>query len=269
MRVFVYQDYKRYLNDYIELLPNGGRGERRRMATHLGCQMSFITHVLSGEKDFNHEQILSLAKYLGLSKPETDYLVHLVSFNRAGTPDLRSYFAEKLQEIRAANENLKVRLRGEGKLKVEEEVIYYSSWIYGAIHMAATIPRLRRLDKLAEALNVDEDFVLEASQRLAQMQLIEMSSREISPGKKHLYLERGSPLLRQMHSSWRNKVIDLLNNDRVEDLHFTQCFTVSAKDLPKVREVFVEAIAKSLEIIRPSREEEMAVLCIDLHKMTK
>lgn len=268
VRIFSYEDYKEFLSDHIDSLPGGGRGERRKMADHLGCQMSFITHVLSGEKHFNLEQIFSLAKYLGLSIPETDYIVQLLSFNRAGTVALKEYYRQKLKELRKSSENLKTRLQGEGKLQFEDEVVYYSNWIYGAIHMAATVPKLARLDDLSEALKLDKEFVLEAAQKLEQMQLIRLSAKEIKPGKMHLYLERGSPLLRQMHSAWRNKMIDLLNTDTLEDLHFTNCFSIAERDLPKVREIFVQAIANSLGIIRPSKEEALAVICLDLQRLT-
>ncbi|HWU43627.1 MAG TPA: DUF4423 domain-containing protein, partial [Bdellovibrio sp.] len=81
-----------------------------------------------------------------------------------------------------------------------------------------------------------------------------------------LHLEIDSPLISKHHSNWRIKSLQTFN-DYPENLHYTVAFSVAKEDLPKVRERLTRAIEECAEIIRPSKEEDLACLCIDLFQI--
>jgi len=267
IRIYNYVDYKDFIRDWIHSLANKGRGERKKIATQLNCQMSFVTHVLSGDKDFNHEQIMIIGRHFCLSDAETDYLLCLLSFNRSGTQELKKYYRKNLESIRLKNEKLKTRLKGESSLKFEDEVMYYSNWIFAAVHMGSTISRIQDFEKMAEVLKIDKSELLPVVQKLNQMGLINFRDRQIRPGNTRLYLDGHSPLIQHMHSSWRNKIIGLLSRDNTRNLHYTNCFSVSKKDFVRVKEILVQTIAATREVIGPSPEESLAVITMDLHDL--
>ena len=51
------------------------------------------------------------------------------------------------------------------------------------------------------------------------------------------------------------------------DLHYSLCFSASQKDLPILREKILEAIEDCLKVIRPSKEEKLGLLCLDLQEL--
>lgn len=83
---------------------------------------------------------LKIARYFRLSEAETDCILLLISFNRAGDTELREHYEKKLLHLREDNETLKARLKGSENIELEDQVLYYSSWLYSVVHIAATIP---------------------------------------------------------------------------------------------------------------------------------
>ena len=96
MSIYIFSDYRAYLRDYIQKLPKKGRGEVGQIARYLRIHSSLISQILSGSKDFSHEQAQDLTSYLGLNTLETDYFILLVQHSKAGTKKLKDYLKNKL-----------------------------------------------------------------------------------------------------------------------------------------------------------------------------
>jgi len=54
---------------------------------------------------------------------------------------------------------------------------------------------------------------------------------------------------------------------RPEDYHYSGVVTLSQEDMGAVREILVKALQKSVEVIKPSREEKLCVLAMDFFEL--
>jgi hypothetical protein len=102
---------------------------------------------------------------------------------------------------------------------------------------------------------------------LSSKGLVIFENGRVIPGKSHIYLSKESPLVKQHHMIWRSKVMHDLNQMKESDLNYSLCFSVSQKDWPIIKEKMLEAINDCLKVIRPSPEEKLGVLCVDLKEI--
>lgn len=267
INIYEYLDYLRFIHDFSESLPNKGRGFRKLMATKLDCQMSFITHVLNGEKDFSVEQLFKLCELFNLNKEERDYFINLHAYNRAGTSDLKKYYLSKLEEQKEQYYLLQQRLTESQVLSVVDQTIYYSDWLYSAVHMAATVPELQNITKLKEHFHLDSDSLMKVVDFLAKKGLIKFDGQTLTPGHTNIFIQKRSPILDQYHRSWRIKLMQNLKDQTASDVHYTLCFTAAEIDFPLIRQTVVKAIEECMKIIEPAKEEKIGVLCIDLREI--
>lgn len=265
--IFEYLDYRKFLSDLIKSRPNQGRGERKNLAKVLNCQMAFLTHVFNGEKDFGHENMFKIAEYFHLNVDEQEYLLMMLSYNRAGTNELKSFYKSKLLLKKEQYNLLKNRLQENQNLGIEDQARYYSHWLYGAVHMAATVPKLQSVTKISEYFDVKETDLKDILEFLAAKGLIILESGKVLPGNAHLYVPSDSPLVNQNHTIWRMKALNDLKTNKSDDLHYSLCFSASEKDWPILREKMLEAINDCLKVIRPSKEEKLGLLCVDFQEV--
>lgn len=267
VNIFEYLDYRKFIGDIIESRPSKGYGERKKLAEALNCQMAFITHVLNSEKDFNHEQILKVATYFALSESEREYLIDLLSFNRAGTKELKDIYRQRMREKQDGQLDLKNRFKETSSLNLEDQAKYYSHWLYGAVHVASSIPGLQSVPALANYFNIDESELLPILEFLASKGIVLLEGGQVRVGNTRLYVAKDSPLANQHHSIWRLKALHDLNSTDPQDFHYSLCFSVAKKDWPIIREKLVSAIDDCLKTIRPSKDEKMGLICVDFQKV--
>ena len=265
--IFQYLDYRALVLDLIKLRPSGGRGERKKLATALGCQMAFVTHFLNGAKDISAEQAIKIAKYFSFKASELEYFVELVAYSRAGSAELREFYLQQLKKMQRQFESLQSRLDEDQSLSLNDQAKYYSHWLYSAIHMAATIPELQSVTALARHFHLPDTDLIPVIEFLSGKGLVKFEMGNVRPGKKHIYISSDSPFVQHHHMIWRTRLLQdnrLANSD---DLQYSLCFTASEKDWPAIREVLVRSISDCLQTIRPSPEEKLGALCIDLRSL--
>lgn len=260
--IYDYRDYKKYLNDLIDA--NGSRGKRKLLAEFIGCQVSHISGVLGGETHFNFEQAEAAARFFGLSAKETEFFLLMVQFVRAGTPSLKKFCGKLLDEHQEKMSALKARLKMPDSLSGSDEIRYYSSWIYAAIHVLLSIPEFQTRDALAKKLNLPLASIDEALSFLETTGLCKKEGFKFLLLRPLLHLDKNSPLISKHHTNWRLRSIISLDQRSQEDLHYSSVFTLAAKDFPIVREILSKALAEALQLITASDEEDAAVISLDL-----
>src|SRR4051812_15387235 len=97
--VYDYDNYKNYLNKWIELTPNKGRGQRIKLAGAIRCQTPFITHVLTGSYHFSTEQAEACTRWLGLNPTDAEYFVLLVLKQRSSNKETQFFFNQQIQRL--------------------------------------------------------------------------------------------------------------------------------------------------------------------------
>lgn len=267
VKVFQYLDYLKYIEDYSLSLPQKGRGFRKLMADQLGCQMSFITHVMSGQKDFSSEQLFKLAEIFHLNDEEKDYFMHLHAYNRAGTSELKKYYLAKLKLLKQEYSSLQNSFKETQELSIEDQAIYYSDWLYSAIQVAATVPDLQNITTLKNYFHLNHKALTKIVDFLSKKGFITFDGQKIGPGKTSIYFGNKSELVHQFHRNWRIKLADDLQNRRDIDFHYSLCFSAAEKDFPIIKETIVRAVEECMKIITPSKEEKLGVMCFDFKEL--
>src|SRR5690606_26718726 len=74
-------------------------------------------------------------KYLAHTEIETDYFALMVQYERAGTTELKKYIEKKIEALRLEALKLSKRISHEKKLSDNQRSIFYSSWLYSAVHL--------------------------------------------------------------------------------------------------------------------------------------
>lgn len=264
--IFEYRDYKKYLLDQINSCDES-RGKRKELAEYINCQVSHITNVLSGTGHFNQEQAEAAARFFGLLPNETEFLLTLINYNRAGTDSLKKFYEKILNDRQENFLNLKNRLKIQTSIPEHDEIKYYSSWHFGAAHVLLSIPEFQTRESLANKMELPISRVDEILNFLVDSRLCYKENNKFKISQPLLHLDKKSSLISKHHINWRMKSIQSLDSVEDADMHYSSVFTLSKKDLPKVKEILSKSLSEALQVIKKSPEEEAAVICLDLFKI--
>jgi uncharacterized protein (TIGR02147 family) len=266
--VFEYSHYKTYLRDRT-----GARGSKlgvkSALARTMGCQPTYLSQVLHDHAHLSLEQAEKVNEFFGHNKEESDFFLLLVQKERAGTPSLAAYFQEHLNEILRRRLILSKRLGEKVVLNEQNQSVYYSSWIYAAIHIALTIPKLRTREAIGTFLKLPLKKVSSALDFLCSVGLARAQGSSYSVGETQVRLSSGSYNLIRHHSNWRTQALEALDREELADLHYSGVISLSREDVIKVKNILLEAISQSQNVVRDSKEEELYAVALDFFTLRK
>jgi uncharacterized protein (TIGR02147 family) len=265
--IYEYSDYRHLIQDLIRSYPARGRGIQAKMAKALGCQPPFITHVLAERSHLSQEQALGAAKFFGLDKEGTKFLICLLNYNRAGTSELRSYWQSHIVDQKLQQRQLSKQLKIKERLSIDDQMTYYSSWLFGAVHIALTVPALRTTRSVANYLNVSRESVEHVLHFLVQSGLVKSNGRDYEPTQTLLHLPKGSPALVSHHTNWRHRAIDSFLSERESDLHYSGVFSCARSDIPRLQKMLLALLSDFSDRVKPSPEEEVVAINLDLFRL--
>lgn len=267
--IFDFKDYKGYLRTHIAAQPRAGRGVRIALAAHMGSPVSHISQVLSGDSHFSMEQAESTNEFLGHTSEEANFFLLLVQFARAGTPLLRKRLNSQIQQILEKRLVLKDRLGVKQTISKEDQSTFYSSWIYGAIHVMLTIPKFQNKETISQHLGISLKRTGEILEFLVSIGLaVPKAGGKFDVGTSRIHLGSDSPLISKFHTNWRSKAIQSFDRDDAEDnLHYSSAITISEADFMKIKGQLVKAIEEIKAVIRDSPAESVHCFSIDLFRV--
>lgn len=264
MDLFEHRDYKVFLNDLSKVRR---RGFKKSLAEAGRCQTAYVTHVLGGNAHFTLEQAEGISRFLGHSKLEARYFLMLVEHARAATPELRSALAELLDEYRERFYSLKERVGIKESLSREDQMTYYSSWIYAAIHVMTSIPKLQTREAIARLLRIPAARVNQSIDFLLRAGLIEDRNGRLHMSARQIHLEKESPLISKHHANWRMQAIRSLEAEAPNDVHYSSVFTLTRDAAERVRAILTQAISDSVAVIKDAKEERACAMTIDFFEV--
>jgi len=261
--VFDHKDYRVYLN--AELKSSKIRGVRTRLADMLGCQLAFVSRVLSGDADLSQEHAITAAEFLNLTDDESDFFLLLHLLSRAGSHKLKSHYQNKINAIQSKRRLISERIQTSApEIGAEDRAIYYSTWQYSAIHVMALVPYFQTRQTLSEHLKIPLIKLNTYIEFLQRVGLIKISGNSILPGEKRIHLPWDSPFTQSHHVNWRMRAIDSLDRQSTEDVHYSGPLCFSKEDGKIIREKILELLSDVEAIVKPSKEETVSCLLIDL-----
>jgi uncharacterized protein (TIGR02147 family) len=236
---------------------------RRQLAISIGCQLAYISLVLGGNRDFSIEQAEACTRFLGLGKDETEYFIWLVERERAGTQGSRNFFDQLLEQKRAQYLQFKKRVAISHELDDVDKAIYYSDYLYAAIHMAITVPSLRTPQAISRRLGESLERVIEILDFLKTRQLIREEKGALLPTSQHIFIDRSSPFVGQHHRNWRMQAIRSASRRDPKNLHLSLAVTMSERDAALLRNRIAEFIEEISTVIKASPEEKLMSFGVD------
>lgn len=264
--LFEFKDYRAYLK---AALPTSGkeRGSRVRLADALGVQKGFVSSVLHGNAGLSLEQALKTSSFLSHSPEEREYFLLLVQFARAGSKDLSDYFETKLTEFQKRRNEIRERIQTKKSLSEPDQVRYYSSWHYTAVHMCLMIPQLRTPQAIAAYLHVPLPVVSRVLEFLVETGLAAQIGGKYSAGATRIHLPSESPLVARHHANWRMEAIRSTDRDAKGDLHYSSVMSISKDAAEQIRKILLNSIQAMEPIIRDAKDEGVYVLTTDLFEL--
>ncbi len=262
--VFEFQSYKEIMKAKFE----ERRGQLSRAAEALNCQVSFLSRVLKTEAHLTLDQAFMVSKFWKFNPEEQDYFQSLVEFERDAEPQYREHLKLRIDKQKQNNESLQKRTRKENFPIAEQQAMYFSTWLWSAIHFLSAIPEYQSSKKMAVRLGVSESIIIDNLKKLELFKLVSSGSHnqwKYASGQFHL--PKHSPFVVQHHQNWRNKAIMDAQNFSSEGLHYTTVLTLSKKDVEKIKNLLLSFISDTVEISNPSSPEEAVVLNCDFFKV--
>lgn len=263
LSVYEYSDYKKYVLDWIERAPNGGRGQRKALAEAIGCQTPFITHVLSSTYHFSPEQAEACARWMGLNDKDIEFFIFLVLRQRAATKTLERVFTKQISRRKEQRAVLKKRVGIRETLTLEDQVTYYSDWTYAAFHMAVLNPELRTLESLQSWFRLPRNRVVRTVDFLISRGLVAQNGNSFKALTPVLYLDPASPLITAHHSHWRTRALEAIKANPSAGMHYSGVISLSTQDYEDVREKLAQLLEQVANKVRDSKDEKLACLNFD------
>lgn len=267
--IFDYRDYKAYLQAYIDSKPKGGRGVRLALANHIGSPVSHISQIFNGKSQLSLEQAEGVNEFVGHTDDEAQFFLLLVQKGRAGTPALKKRLDLQIQQIIERRLLLKDRLGVKQPLTKEAQATFYSSWLYGAIHVMLTIPKFQNKESISKHLGLSVKRVNEILQFLVSVGLaVQKENGRFDVGTARIHLGSESDLISKFHTNWRMKAIQSLESENANlDLHYSSAVTISEADFLKIKSLLVKSIEETKTIIKDSPAESVFSFCIDMFRI--
>jgi|GEM_PF-717265 len=264
--IYGYIDYREYLN--WRFSKAGGdqtnkRGSRRLAAEFLRCQPSFVSQVLNGKNDLSLEHAYRLNEFLGHSPNESQYFMAQVMHGKAGSKELEAFFYEQLEKLRQGAMQVSNVLR---KVELNEAGIvrYYSDWNHIAIHLLVSMKQFQNKKKLQEKLKLSDDEMTNALKFLESVQLIRVSKDSIQTGEANIHLKKTSPYAYFASQQLRLSALRKLNLAKDQNLHYGTHFTISKKNLLRVRKKMLDFIGELSREIESSDPDTLCTLVFDM-----
>ncbi len=262
--VFEFGSYKKLMASL--LLGEGQRGQLSRAAETLNCQPSFLSRVMNSEIHLTVDHAFMLTRFWKFDSEERDYFQTLVEHERASMPDYKSHLALKLTELKQNHESLQRRTQKDDFPLAEKEAIYFSSWVWSAIHFLVCIPEFQSSRNLASRLGLHESMVLNYLRQLKNFGLIKESKNRWEYLGGQFHLPKHSPFVVNHHQNWRSRAVLDSQNPVNQSIHYTTVLTLSKTDFERLKDLLLEFISESENIAKPSDSEESVVLTCDLFK---
>jgi len=266
--VFDFKDYRAFLQ---EALPVEGpnRGARNRLAEALNCQKGFVSQVLGGRSHFSLEHGMRICRFLKLDPQEEEFFVLLLHHGRAGSKELESFYERKLADILERRKEIKERIRSNSELSEAEQMTYYSSWHYTAVHMCLFLKRARTRTAIAEFLGVSPQIVARVLEFLLSVGIARQEGDEFISGPTRFHVSKDSPFVSRHHTNWRMRAIHSLDEPGKQDLHYSLIMSVSDEAAGQIREILLKGIQDVEPVLQAAEDKTVYALNIDLFALEK
>lgn len=267
MKVFEINNYKTIIRHYMEL--KGGKALSRKLAEFVGIHPSFVSQVLTGNKDFSEEQIYPVCEFLGIPNLESQYVWVLLQIERAGSQKLKNHYQKIRDQISKEATNLEKHIQHRQELSETDRTRFYSTWMYSAMHIMTTLDKTVRFDDITQKFDLSQEQIRDMLDFLISCHLVVEDNGVFKNGKSLTHLSKNSPHVIKHHTNWRLKAIQASETLTENELMYSVNFSISKKDFKEIRAEMLTMIQGLLKKIEPSPAEDIAQFNLDLFWIKK
>lgn len=263
MDVFSYQNYKTFLRDF--LAKNKHKGLISQIAEVCGCDRTYISQVLKGKAELIPDHMIRLTHFLKMSDLECDYLLHLLLKDRATSLQSKNLFESKVAKDKESATEISKRVKDKNDsdeiISEELKTLYYSNFLTPIIHTLTSIENFQTIEAIAKKLHCSEAMVVQSLHLLEEIKLVVRKKDKFLHSGKNIYLKRDTAQIFSLHLHPRLEAVKRSHNR--EDIHFTNVFTISKRDLDKVKSQILQMIEDQRNTVHASGAEVACVFCCD------
>ena len=263
--IYSYSSYRDYLKSRFPA-SGEGRGQRTKLAQHIGCQPSFISLVLSSKAHLNEDMAFGCCDFLKLAPEDVRFFLILFHFEKAGTQKLRFHYQEQIRRIRQKRAEVRSRVATDIEVDFTKQMRFFSEWLYIAIFTVVQIPEYREEKTMAEKLHLSEDIVRKSVSWMIDEGFLKREKNVLVATSQRIHLSGDSPFIDQHHRNWRNEAVRSLNRKTEADLHYSGALSLSQSDYFRVRDLLLQSISNIESILKPSKDEELIGIGLDLFR---
>ena len=268
--IFESSNYRTYLKERLEL--RGKRsGFKAELAHHMGVQTAYLSQVLHEKTHLSAEQAILVTTFFSLSALETEYFLALIHFERAGNPELKSHYQKKLKTLKEEHleksKLLTIHRKSSALLTRDDQIRYYSSWVYAAVHVATSIPTLATIEALVMALRVPRTEIESVVEFLKEVGLVVEKKDKLAIGPTMIHLPDESYFISKQHTNWRLQTLRAIEANQSKNLHYSGVFSMSQQDFEKLKKRIRVVIEENLKDILQSPEEILVCSTFDFFQL--
>lgn len=263
--VFEFDSYKKFMS--YKLLGQQQRGQLTSAAKALGCQRSYLSRVISDKLQITSDHAFNLARFWHLQPDERNYFQTLVELERSSDRHYQDFLKKQLIELKKRHESIQERTNRTDLKNQFNDLNYFSSWIYSAIHFLTCIPDFQTVPAIASRLNLSEMVVLNYLTQLEEHNCVEKNGNSWIYKSGEFHIPKNSPLVVLHHQNWRFKAVLDTHNFDSNGVHYTGVHTLSKSDFQRLKELLLNFISEAATITGPSKPEEAIAMTLDLFSL--
>lgn len=260
MDILNYLSYKAFLSD---LCSKSGY-KVSDLAKMAGCNRSYFSQMLSGKVNLTPDHIINLSEEIGLSELEKEYLLTICLLERAALSKSRHILELKIERIKKKILNLSKKIKAsESTIELSEEnkVDYYSNWLMGQVHIMTSISEFQTPESIAQKLNLKTSSIKKILNKLTEMKLVTKKNNLYFHQSGNLHISQESGLIQINHFNWRMRALHHISDN--EGIHYSSTFSVSKKDISKMKKHLLDFINDQRNLIGNSGSEEIYCFTCD------
>lgn len=263
--IFEYKSYRQYLKDRLE--SEGLKsGLKRRASEFLQVHTTFISQVTLNKADLSLDQAEKINLFFKHNDDEGDFFINLVIFERAGDNKLRKRYEAKIMDKINERNQIQKRIKDTKEVTSSDQDKFYSSYIYGLIHVLSSIPQFQTRESLIKEIGYSSSVVNDAIDFLLKIGILKSTNNKIIPGEQHIHLKADSKNIWNHHANWRLATLQQFSFNQKSDLHYSLAFSCSENDAVKLKESLLNHLKEMNQTIHNSNEEAAYIYCFDFFK---
>lgn len=208
----------------------------------------------------------AVCEFLKLLSEEVHFFLIIFHYEKASTQKLIFHYQQQIHKVLKYKAEIQSRVYSDQQIDFTKQMRFFSEWLYIAIFTVVQIPDFRNYKKIAEKLHLSEDIILKSINWMTEQGFLKQEKGQLMPTSQRIHLSNESLFIDQHHRNWRNEAIRSLNRKAESDLHYSGSISISQDDYFKVRELLLQSISNVEKILKPSKDEDLIGICIDLFK---